>query len=329
MKLLIKMLTFFSCFFTISTQSFADTASLEHYSPYFVGELGTAWEFPSDHLPIGATVGNFHISFWNILNKNYLGHIEENTQGLRHSSILRDDIRIDKNQPLTVREGIVLDQIMQMRVHPTHPRALIALQETHQDVFNSLKKNLPADWVIVTPPQQSFSQDIFLYDTAVFDFINKEAVLYTPPMPKSIFTLTLREKLSGKIFRFIQSHIPGGPINSAEGCAKFAQEVLRQYDPSMTIVLMGDMNQSPSVIERALEKAAKETDASQLFQYLPVSYPSHMNTHCEASWIDNFFVYCPEGLAAIRASDQPEELCSILPPIVHLLKEFQSQEPSK
>jgi len=32
--------------------------------------------------------------------------------------------------------------------------------------------------------------------------------------------------------------------------AKFAKEAMRQFDPAFTIVLMGDMNQSPAVIER-------------------------------------------------------------------------------
>ncbi len=45
--------------------------------PYYVGELGELWLFPSDHLPIGASLDNFHIAFWNILNKNYLFHIEK------------------------------------------------------------------------------------------------------------------------------------------------------------------------------------------------------------------------------------------------------------
>lgn len=49
---------------------------------YFVGELGMAWQFPSDHLPIGASIDNIHFALWNTLNTDYLHWIEKNGQGL-------------------------------------------------------------------------------------------------------------------------------------------------------------------------------------------------------------------------------------------------------
>lgn len=287
------------------------------HQPYFIGELGSRWQFPSDHLPRGATLGNFHIAFWNILNKNYLGHIEENTQGLRHSSILKDNVPVSPGESLTMREMMVGQWILEMVNHPTHPRSLIGLQETHADVQKYLRQELPSHWSIATPPNQPYSQDIFLYDSNVFDFVSLEAVRYSPQLPKTIFTLTLLEKESNQHFRFLQSHIPGGPINSIEGCAKFAQEALKQYDPSLTIVLMGDMNQSPNVIQAALEKGSAE--GVQPFSYLPIAHPSHMNTKLEASWIDNFFIYSPN--IQIQPSDLPEEIFNDLIPIVQLLQE--------
>lgn len=298
--------------------------AIEYYQPYEVGEIGEAWQFPSDHLPIGATIGNFHIAFWNILNKNYLGHIEENTQGLKNSSILRDNVPFDRSL-LTVREKIVIDQIFQMINHSTHPRSLVALQETHKDVQNYLKTHLPDSWKILTPPNQPISQDIFLYDSEIFEFISLGAVKYSSQFPKTIFTLNLREKASNNIYRFIQSHVPGGPINSAEGCEKFSTEALKQYDPNVTIVLMGDMNQSPSIIAESLLKTAEKLGVSQPYQHLSVAYPTHMNTHLQASWIDNFFIYAPECSANIKASDSPEEMFDALVPIVELLKTFQVQ----
>lgn len=284
---------------------------------YFVGELGSSWQFPSDHLPIGATLGDFHIAFWNILNKSYLFHIEKNDQGLRHSAILADN-RPYPHSKLTVREMIIVQQILEMIAHPTHPRSLIALEETHADVQNALKQQLPGNWVVATPPDQPESQDLFLYDAEVFDFVEADAVKYSPEQPKTIFTLTLREKASQKLFRFVQSHIPGGPVDSPAACARFAKEALRQFDPALTIVLMGDMNQSPQVIEKALKTAAE--GLSQPYQHLPIAYPTHVNTKMQASWIDNFFVYAPE--VPIRASDRPEELCGVLNPTVDLLRSF-------
>lgn len=318
----------FFCFMFVATKVCGNnnttTYFLESHHPYVVGELGTSWQFPSDHLPRGATVGNFHIAFWNILNKNYLGHIEENTQGLRHSSILKDNIPVDPSDTLTIRETICGQMILEMINHSTHPRSLIGLQEVHPDVHKYLKKHLPSNWVIATPPNQPNSQDIFLYDSNVFEHIALEAVKYSPEFPKTIFTITLREKASDKIFRFLQSHIPGGPINSEEGCAKFSEEALKQYDRNLTLLLMGDMNQSPDVIQKALAKAAEINGFPQPFTYLPIVHASHMNTKLEASWIDNFFIYSPD--THIQASDLPEEICNGLVPIVQLLNEFKIKE---
>lgn len=298
-----------------------------NFEPYYVGEVGSAWQFPSDHLPRGMTIGNFHIAFWNILNKNYLYHIEENTQGLRDSSILKDDTPINAEDSLTIRELTVVQQIMEMINHPTHPRSLIGLQETHRDVLNYLQKNLPSEWVIVTPPNQPYSQDIFLFNSNVFEFIERNAQQYNPKFPKTILTLTLLEKDSNKTFKFIQSHIPGGPINSEEGCRKFSEEAFKQYDPCYTIVLMGDMNQSPDTIKEALVKASKASGLpAQPFEYLHIDYPSHIDTLCRASWIDNFFVYNPFAKTIIRSSNTPEEVCSALLPIVELLKNIKTRE---
>lgn len=290
-------------------------------APYYVGDLGDNWEFPSDHLAIGATLDDYHIAFWNILNKNYLGHIEENTQGLRDTSLLRDNVPAIGYKPLTLRELMVCQDVLEMLSHPTHPRSLVALQETHPDVQKFLQKTIPSHFQILTPPGQPLSQDLFIYDTDRFDFVSKDAVQYTQDKPKTIFTITLYDKVLGKTFRFIQSHVPGGP-NSPEGCAKFAAEAFRQFDPAITIALMGDMNQSPQVILKALEKGASDAKLeSQPFRYLPVAYPTHMNTHKQASWIDLFFVYNPESPDLSHSSDDPAELFRGL---VHTVEYLQS-----
>ncbi|MCE5316073.1 MAG: hypothetical protein LLG04_01745 [Parachlamydia sp.] len=293
-------------------------SSIQASQPYYIGELGSAWEFPSDHLPVAATFGNVHIASWNILNKNYLFHINENTQGLRDSAIMRDHQPIDSTS-LTLRERIVLQQILEMISHPTHPRSLIALEETHPDVLNALKEELPGNWAIATPPGQPQSQDIYLYNKEIFEIVAVDAAKYTPDNYKTIFSLTLREKATGETFRFIQSHIPGGPVDSPVAVAKYAKEAMRQFDPSLTIALMGDMNQSPAVIEKALAGAAKEAGLPfQPYAHLPIAYPSHVNTRLEASWIDNFFVYSPR--INVQATNEPSELSSAVAPAVTVLQ---------
>lgn len=308
--------------------SFANKAadSIANDEAYYVGEIGPEWQFPSDHLPIGATIDNFHIAFWNILNKDYLFHIEENTQGLKYSSILTDNIPDSEHQRLTQREMMVVNGIKEMLNHPTHPRSVLALEETHPDVLNFLKDTLAEKWVIVAPPGQPSSQDIFIYDREIFDCMGIDAVRYTKEQPKTIFTITLQGKSTNRIYRFVQSHIPGGPVNSPEACAKFSMEAMRQFEPSMTIVLMGDMNQSPTVINQALiTAAAKQKFSEQIYLHLPIEYPTHINTQLEAAWIDNFFVYVPDQKGRIH-SNNPAEICSLLTPIVDLLKNIKNKE---
>lgn len=323
---LIKITFLLSCaFLSLPTFSFSDPSleisqSIEQNQPYFVGELGKDWQFPSDHLPIGLTLGSFHIAFWNTLNKDYLGHIASNTQGLRDSSILKDNIQVEINNPLTKRELTVANIIMEMIKHPTHPRSLVVLQETNPDLQDYLSKHIPSGWEIAFPLDQPISQDLFLYDTAVFNFISIDSVLYSDTAPKSIFTVTLEEKASGQIFRFLQSHVPGGPVKAKEGGEKFSREALRQFDPNLTIVLMGDMNQSPNVIQDILTNASIANGLpSSPYTYLPIDYPSHMNTHMQASWIDHFFVYSPDSELDIKGSDNPEDVANGLVPIVNLL----------
>lgn len=299
----------------------SESSSLESSNPYYIGEVGNKWQFPSDHLPRGVSIGNLHFAFWNILNKNYLGHIQDNNQGLRDSSILADNVPLNGKTKLTIRELYTINIIMDMIHHSTHPRSLIGLEETHPDVRNYLLKNLPTNWVIITPPDQPNSQDLYLYNKDVFDYIGISAKKYHSNLPKTIFTILLQEKATGNKYRFIQSHIPGGP-NLADGAEKFADEAMKQYRFKETIVLMGDMNASPIEIQTALEKAAEKAALKQPFHYVSIDYPSHINTNLEASWIDNFFVYKPKLTEKIHASQSPEEIHDSVRPIYDLFKAY-------
>ena len=295
------------------------------HKPFFVGELGAKWQFPSDHLPRGISFGDLHIAFWNILNKNYLGHIQDNNQGLRDSSIMTDNVPVDSKSRLTVRELVSIEIIFGMINHPTHPRSLIALEEAHVDVLNYLRKALPAHWAVVTPPGQPNSQDLFIYDTEVFEYVGVKAVRYQDNLPKSIFTLLMKEKSTGQSYRFLQSHVPGGP-NSVDGCEKFANEAIKHYRSGETTVLMGDTNVSPTVMLKALQQASTEAGlAKQPYHYVSIDHPSHMNTYLEASWIDNFFAFTPKSAKRIHASHHAEEIHDSLEPIIDLFKIYRIQ----
>lgn len=294
---------------------------IDEHRPFFIGELGAKWQFPSDHLPRGLSIGDIHIAFWNILNKNYMKYIEKNDQGLRDSDILFYNVPANLDVKLTLRELFCVNIILDMINHSSHPRSMIALEETHIDVINYLKKVLPDHWAIVTPPGQPASEDLYLYDKNVFDFVRIDAVKYSEERSTSILTLILKERSSGRTYRFLQSHIPGGP-HSAEACKKFAQEAIRQYNHLEIIVLMGDMNTSPNTIKEALVQAVRPHGPLPLpYAYVPINHPSHINTHLEASWYDHFFIYKPKALGLrCQASQTGEELHESLPSMIELFK---------
>ena len=117
--LLLVILSFSPIASAISGESISD--------PYPVGELGDRWQFPSDHLPVGGTVGEIHFACWNILNTKYLNHIVDNGQGLRESFIMTANILASEESSITVRESTVIKDILEMIKHPLRPRSLIAL----------------------------------------------------------------------------------------------------------------------------------------------------------------------------------------------------------
>jgi hypothetical protein len=297
----------------------------KHYdNSFFIGELDQDWNFPSDHLPIGASIGDINIAFWNILNKKYLSQIENNSQGLKDSSIMKDNFSPNSKTTLTVREEKICSQIFEMISHSTHPHSLIALQETSKEILNYLTRFLPERWVIITPPDQLWSQDIFLYDSKIFDYVDHSDIRYRKDLPKTIFSLTLREKKSNKIMKFIQSHIPEGPVDSAPGCQKFSDEVLLQFNPEIIQVLMGDMGKPPIVIEKNLNITADKLKMkNQPFSSLAINYPTHIDQNCNAEWIDNFFLYLPPHAKNLYVStSSPNEICSMAPNAAKLLQKY-------
>lgn len=295
-----------------STQSFA------------VGELGAAWQFPSDHLPVGATVGNIHLVSWNILETRYLHYIIGNGQGLRDSLILSANVPIAGGRALTVRERLLVDAVLKMVRHPEVPRGLIALEETGKHVFQELKKELPSHMVMVAQPEEFNQEDLFIYDNTIFDFVSFQAEHYVVEPKSTFLTLTLVEKSSGRSYRFIQSHVPGGPIKSAPARKELAAALMESFDPEMITVLMGDMNRSSDYFIVDFEKAAREKGLErQPFVNLPIPYPTHIDTAREATWIDNLFIALSEADLPYRVTSEGSEFFEEMGPVLELLQRIQ------
>jgi len=268
----------------------------KHFNSYPVGELGRQWTFPSDHLPVGGKISESYFACWNILNKDYLHWIESNTQGLKESLIMEENIEIEGKQGLTVRENHIIGYVVEMLTHPTHPRSLIGLEETNVSVIKALSKILPPHFKMVTA-----DENIFIYNSDHLSPISYESGYYTN-LSNTWMSLTLQEKKSGKSILFILSHAPGGP-KCEHYLNELAEVVVRKHNPANFTVVMGDQNRPPGAFQLSLQLAKLKHKKDYLFAHFCIAYPTHINTHREASWIDNVFVSAP--------SVQDWENCSV------------------
>lgn len=201
---------------------------------------------------------------------------------------------------------MVVRSIAEMVHHPKYPRSLLALQEMSPIVYEQLQKQLPTTMCFIpkTPEEvDTVGQSVFIYDSNLFEFIDYQCSHYHLRKHSTYMTLTLKEKASGLLYRFVQSHIPGGPTDSGPARQEFAEAVLRDFKPEAMTILMGDMNRSPDYIMNALQQVNPQNG----FAIISVPYPTHIDTFREAAWIDNILIAssCHRGLY-VRVSNSTD-----------------------
>lgn len=212
---------------------------------------------------------------------------------------------------------MVIEYIMKMLKHSTHPRSVLALQEVGGCLFRELSLRLP-DFMHIFPEHadEQKVEDVFIVDTRIFDILDSEISEYTFT-DNTIVKLILREKVTGLKYCFIQSHVPGGPVNSLPARIELAEKVMQEYNSENISIVLGDMNRSYDYFLPQFEQAARKMGlAAQPFINMDISYPTHISTQMEASWIDNIFISNPypqiESRVAKDGSELFEELQSTL-----------------
>lgn len=299
---------------------------------YPVGELGAQWTLGSDHLPVGGTIGSVHFAMWNILNTSALHHILGNGQGLRDSFIMTANIPLQGN--LTLRESVIINQIFEMLQHPTHPRSLLALQETSENVYLKLQESLPPNLQLLPPDVNDLRNgDIFIFDSGIFDFVDFKCTQYKNEQSKhgkTYMTLTLLEKGTQILYKFVQSHVPGGPeVNSLPARIELANAVMSDYNSEAVSVVVGDMNRSPDYFIKHFESAAVEHDfESQPFEIMWPPYATHINTHMEASWIDNILIAIPSAYKLTLHAEVTDKASDFFTGLQETLDLLESMRPS-
>ncbi len=229
----------------------ASTPTLRPMGTY-VGELQEKWQFPSDHLPIGMTLGDIHFASWNVLDSNYMDWVtEKNSQGLSRSMLADEHIYIE-GTGLTVRDQHVVDLILEMTNHPTHPKQLINLQECSDPFMAELAKQLPPHFTVIAAEGNAvvIDQRKFIVQKA-----HSVKGLFHDEPERTIQEVTLYpiDGTQTEPLRIINCHIPGDPTKPAR--YEFARYLAESFDPSATTIAAGDMNFNELEMSDALQQA--------------------------------------------------------------------------
>ena len=276
----------------------------------YVGKLKERWQFPSDHLPIGITIGDTHIASWNVLDADYMSWItEKDSQGLKRSMIVDEHIYIEARN-LTVREIHIIDMILQMISHRTHPKSLIALQECNKAFVKEVSLSLPEGFKIISHKGQSF-----IIDTKVYTILNAKAVfgVFCQTPQRGVQEIFLQNNVTGEELRLINAHLPGDPLHPAR--FEFTQYLAKTFDPAIPTIAMGDMNFNEFEMKQALDQAFGEEGpfilhSSYCTNITPFTFTSKI--------IDHFLVYAPSQMKV--KINTAEEVITGLTPMVDLLE---------
>lgn len=271
----------------------------------YVGELQEKWQFPSDHLPIGMTFENLHIASWNVLDAKYMDWVmEKDSQGLKRSMIGEEHVYI-KGSKLTVRDRHVVDLILEAISHPTHPRAILALQECGGPFLEELRSRLTGNFELI-----SHHGDAVLFDKSQFAVIDAKEVsgIFSDTPQRTFQDIRIRRLESGELLRLVNVHLPGDPEKPAR--FEFASYLKQTFDPGITTLAMGDMNFNELEIGEALGQ-------SPFSLYSP--YPTDISPfEFKSKAIDHFIVYSPNRSPVLL--NQPDQIMTGVSSMVDLLQ---------
>ncbi len=276
----------------------------------YVGKLQERWQFPSDHLPIGMTFESLHFVSWNVLDAKFMSWVtEKNSQELSRSLIVDEHVYV-RNSKLTMRDQHVVDILLQMISHPTHPRSLLSLQECSPLFIKELRSRLPLHFKII-----SNHGEAVLLNRHSFELVEaKEVSGIFSEMPKRTFQELLIRRLDhGELLRLVNVHLPGSPAKP--GRFEFAKHLADTFDPALTTVAMGDMNFNELEMSDAMAQAFQ--NHSPFFLYSP--YCTNISPYLlKSKAIDHFLVYSPEKAPVFL--NTPDQIAPGLAPMVELLQ---------
>ena len=264
----------------IAYQTFAP----ESKERVYVGELHEKWQFPSDHLPIGAAVGDTNIISWNVLNNAYMSWVYKNSQGLTDSMITDQDVVV-KDNGLTQRDLTMVKYILEM---VEKNNSLICLQECSAEFIAELQETLPENMEIVLSFDTKVKdQEVVIYNKDEFSFIEKIIDLDGYPSTQGKLLMTVALEKNGITYRVFNSHVPGDP--NLPGRYEFAQYVKNHQQKGEITIALGDLNFDQYEMDDAFKVAAGDQE-STFTRITP--YQTNVGLDMYSKAIDHFFIDC-------------------------------------
>ncbi len=282
-----------------------------------VGELQEQWQFPSDHLPIGITLGDLHIVSWNVLDSRYMNWIiEKNSQGLSRSLIAEEHC-IPEGQATTIREEHVIDILLQMISHPQYPKSMLCLQECNNEFMEALHARLPIGWTAI---HQSDVAIIYAKDKLSSVIVDIVDGVFSSQPRRIFLDVTFCEEGIEIPLRVICAHLPGDPTQPAR--FEFARYLAATFCGEEAILVAGDMNFNEIEMQAAMNQAFDGKSPFTLYApYCTNISPDTLNISGDnPGWhsksIDHFFIYAPQWPVTPLSA---EEVWPGLLPTVELL----------
>lgn len=296
---------------------------LERESHHYVGELQESWQFPSDHLPVGATIDDFHVATWNVLNRAYIDWIEKDSQGLSKSLIITEHQETLPLSGLTLREEHVIKNIINMLNHPTHPRSILTLQECGQKFLAELRTRLPKHMkILYSSPVPLKDENVLIYNSRLFAPLSESKIVFKAfpiSSPKKLLMDVVFTHLkSGIKYRIINVHVPGDP--ALPGKEELAKYIAENSKEDSVILIMGDMNFVPEEMQIALENAKAPS-----FKNL-VNYYTNIGLEKDAKAIDHILVHMGTLRSKIE-TNQPNDVLQGLEHTAILLNQTPTSSP--
>lgn len=303
-----------------------------------VGKLHEKWQFPSDHVPIGARVGGLNIASYNVLNTRYLENRDESfvyqdSQGL-NGSMITELNKKDDTATLTHRDEIVFGQVaflMQqfdvLALQECSPAFVAFLKEMYGSSHFGIIERMQHFTESGKDPEQGTDGNVILYNKEKFTLQNvpglenaDRSVFAKSKVKDSkkerdnpLVTAVLQNNANGLTYRFVNAHLPGN--KRLNGHDSFTQHLQKQRNEGETLIALGDMNFNEVEMDDAIARnmKMKQGEYSRVSPYPTIVEPKTLRSQA----IDHIFVFSKDVQAQAMA---PEQVLPDLDKTVNLLR---------